>query len=64
MAQYRAKGPDGKMYKFSGPSGLSEKDASFFLQQHLAFGEDEQEKPIAPVTPPEPKGEKIGRAHV
>jgi hypothetical protein len=50
MAQYRAKGPDGRMYKFNGPEGLSNKDASFFLGQYLNIGADEDEPaPIAPV---------------
>jgi len=57
MAQYRAKGPDGRVYKFSGPEGLSEKDASFFLNQYLSFGAEEepvQPAPIStPVRPPE-----------
>ncbi len=45
MAQYRAKGPDGRMYKFEGPEGLSNKDASFFLGQYLSIGAGEEEEP-------------------
>lgn len=57
MAQYRAKGPDGKMYKFSGPPGLSDKDASFFLDQYFSYGVDEEEPQTTPLAAPEPKGE-------
>ena len=55
MAQYRAKGADGKMYKFSGPSGLSDKDASFFLNQYLQLGG--MEEPAPEPTPQKPQGE-------
>jgi hypothetical protein len=57
MAQYRAKGPDGRMYKFEGPEGLSSKDASFFLGQYLNLGAGEEEPaPVAPVAPPPQTG--------
>jgi hypothetical protein len=57
MAQYRAKGPDGRMYKFEGPEGLSGKDASFFLGQYLNLGASEEEPaPVAPVAPPPQTG--------
>ena len=57
MAQYRAKGPDGRMYKFEGPDGLSNKDASFFLGQYLNLGAGEEE--LAPVALP-PKAPETG----
>ena len=57
MAQYRAKGPDGRVYKFEGPEGLSNKDASFFLGQYLNLGAGEEEPaPVAPVAPPPQTG--------
>jgi len=48
MAQYRAKGPDGRMYKFDGPPGLTDRDASFFLNQYLGSA------PEAPIFEPTP----------
>lgn len=57
MAQYRAKGPDGRTYKFDGPEGLSDKDASFFLGQYLNFGGGMEEPAPAPMPAPAPKGE-------
>jgi len=48
MAQYRAKGPDGRMYKFDGPPGLTNQDASFLLSQFLSSG---PETPLFEPTP-------------
>jgi len=55
MATYRAKGADGKAYRFDGPPGLSTKEASFFLDQYLNMGGMEPEAPVA--APVEQKGE-------
>ena len=56
MAQYKAKGPDGRMYNFEGPAGLSDRDASFFLGQYFALGADQSVEPPE-LKPPEPKTE-------
>ena len=55
MPNYRAKGPDGKTYDFGGPPGMSDKDASFFLNQYIRMGGLEPED--APAPPPAPKPE-------
>ena len=55
MPNYRAKGPDGKTYDFGGPPGMSDKDASFFLNQYIRMGGLEPE--AAPAPPPAPKPE-------
>ena len=56
MAQYKAKGPDGRMYNFEGPAGLSDRDASFFLGQYFQLGADQSIEPPE-LKPIEPKAE-------
>ena len=55
MAQYRAKGPDGRMYKFDGPAGLTDEAASFFLNQYLQF--DQAPAAFEPTPAPAPTPE-------
>lgn len=55
MAQYRAKGPDGRMYKFDGPAGLTDEAASFFLNQYLQF--DQAPPAFEPTPAPAPTPE-------
>lgn len=56
MAKYRAQGPDGRMYNFEGPAGLTKNDATFFLGQYFALGADQPDEELA-LKPPEPKAE-------
>lgn len=55
MAQYRAKGPDGRTYKFDAPAGLTNEAASFFLNQYLQF--DQAPPAFEPTPAPAPTPE-------
>lgn len=55
MAQYRAKGPDGRTYKFDAPAGLTDEAASFFLNQYLRF--DQAPPAFEPTPAPAPTPE-------